>query len=141
MNRLDLQDLSLFLDGKKLKAVYGDKRAVGFCVKCGQELESLGYFKPGSGWLLAAQCSHGHPVLISYDDDWRWLEDVDLEIGAGQKSISEMSREQLDVVFSPGEIKAMEAAERGEEVSRQNLYRARAKYDKFERLFGIRIRL
>jgi hypothetical protein len=141
MNRLDLQDLSLFLDGKKLKSVYGDKRAVGFCVKCGQELESLGYFKPGSGWLLAAQCRHGHSVLISYDDDWRWLEDADLEIGADQKSILEMSREQLEVVFSPGEIKAMEAVERGEVVSRQNLYRARAKYDKFERLFGIRIRI
>jgi len=141
MNRLNLLDLNLFFDGKKLKAISRDKRAVGFCAKCSQELESPGYFRLGSGWLLAARCSHGHPVLISYADDWRWLEDADLEIGAGQQSISEMSREQLEVVFSPGEIKAMEATESGEEVPRNNLCRARAKYDKFERLFGIRIRI
>lgn len=141
MNRLDLQDRTLFFDGKKLEAISGDKRAVGFCSKCGQELESLGYFREGPGWLLAAQCSHGHPVLISYDDDWGWLGDTDLEISTGQKRLSEMSREQLEIVFSPGEIKAMEATERREEVSRQNLYRARAKYDKFERLFGVRIRI
>ena len=78
---------------------------------------------------------------MRYDMDWNWLGDEDLEISAEKESISTLPREKLEAVFTPAEIRDMLACERGQPYTRQNLYRARAKYDRFEKLFGIKIKV
>ncbi len=108
--------------------------------------------------MVASSCDGcGRMVLSRYDSSWTWEGDFDLVVVAADpdqsakeesqrsspktstSSISDLSREQLEVVFTPAELRDMERCERGEAYTRQNLYRARAKYEKFERLFGVRI--
>jgi hypothetical protein len=80
-------------------------------------------------------------VLLLYGSDWNWLGDQELESSPEFKSISSLPREQLEAVFTPAEIRTLEACEQGKPYTRQNLYRARAKYEKFEKLFGVKLKL
>jgi hypothetical protein len=141
MNRLEQGSFALFFDGKRLEPVSLEKNMVGFCSKCDGELESLAYHQNSEGWMVSARCHNQHPVLIQYDCDWKWIGDVELQITSEFKSISTLPREQLEVVFTPAELRTMEACEQGQPYTRQNLYRARAKYEKFEKLFGVKISL
>ena len=54
-------------------------------------------------------------------------------------SVSSIAKEKLEAVFTQAEIRDMLACEQSAPYTRQNLYRARAKYEKFEKLFGIKI--
>jgi len=128
----------LHLQGTKIKPTSLVENFVGFCERCEGELLSYAYYRSKGDWLVAARCERcGHMLLIKYDRSWEWQSDSAAEvIEPRPTSLSSLSREQLDAVFSPAELKAMEACERGETYVRQNLSRARAKYDKFERLFG-----
>jgi len=141
MNRLEEGSFALFFDGKRLEPASIEKNIVGFCSKCDGELESLAYHKTGEGWLVSAQCNNFHQVLIQYDGHWNWKGDAQLEIVPESKSISTLPREQLEAIFTAAEIRTMVECERGMPYTRQNLYRARAKYEKFEKLFGVRIKL
>ena len=81
---------------------------------------------------------------MRYDQKWNWLGDQELQISVKEKgtsSISSIEREKLEAVFTSAEIRDMLACERGQPFTRQNLYRARAKYEKFEKLFGIKINI
>ena len=69
------------------------------------------------------------------------LGDLELESTPEFKSISSLPREQLEAVFTPAELRTLEACEKDQPYTRQNLYRARAKYEKFEKLFGVKIKL
>ncbi|MCK7515654.1 MAG: hypothetical protein MZV70_74550 [Desulfobacterales bacterium] len=80
-----------------------------------------------------------HLVLMRYDRQWNWLGDMDLEISKEKVSISSIAKEKLEAVFTQAEIRDMLACQQGLPYTRQNLYRARAKYEKFEKLFGIKI--
>jgi len=141
MNRLEQGSLALFIDGRRLEPVSLEKNVVGFCSKCDDDLVSMAYHRSDKGWPVSAQCHNQHLVLLQYSTDWNWLGDLELESAPEFKSISSMSKEQLEAVFAPAELRTLEACEKGLPYTRQNLYRARAKYEKFEKLFGVKIKL
>ena len=145
VNRLEKESYALFTNGVRLEPISLDKNMVGFCAKCESELESLAYHKSGDDWLVSAACKNEHLVLMRYDDEWKWLDDLSLEMSAKMTAkpggISTLPKEKLEAVFTPAEIRDMLAFEQGKPYTRQNLYRARAKYEKFEKLFGIKIKL
>jgi hypothetical protein len=76
---------------------------------------------------------------MCYDRQWNWQGDRDLEIYTEKLSISTIAKEKLEAVFTQAEIRDMIACQQGLPYTRQNLYRARAKYEKFEKLFGVTI--
>lgn len=141
MNRLEQGSFALFFDGKRLQPVSLEKNVVGFCSKCDDDLVSIAYHRSDKGWLVSAQCHNQHLVLLLYSSDWNWLGDQELESSPEFKSISSLPREQLEAVFTPAEVRTLEACEQNKPYTRQNLYRARAKYEKFEKLFGVKIKL
>lgn len=141
MNRLEQGSFALFFEGERLQPVSLEKNVVGFCSKCDDDLTSIAYHRSDKGWLVSAQCNNQHLVLLQYTNDWDWLGDQDLESAPEYKSISSLPREQLEAIFTKAEIRTMEACEKGQPYTRQNLYRARAKYEKFEKLFGVKINL
>ncbi|VVB72858.1 Uncharacterised protein [uncultured archaeon] len=141
MNMLVEKGCILHFEGKRLEPVSRQRNAVGLCSGCDNDLESLAYYSVPSGWLVYACCKNNHLALMHYDIDWNWLGDLDIEVGEDRESISSIPREKLDVVFTPAEVRDMHAYQQGQPYTRQNLYRARAKFEKFEKLFGIKINL
>lgn len=145
MNRLEKESYALHTDGMRLEPISLERNMVGFCAKCESELESLAYHKSDNIWLVSASCKNEHIVLMRYDDEWKWLDDQSLEISARiaakPNGLSAIPKEKLEAVFTPAEIRDMIAYEQGKPYTRQNLYRARAKYEKFEKLFGVKIKL
>ncbi|MGA9099524.1 MAG: hypothetical protein WB392_11410 [Methanotrichaceae archaeon] len=145
MNRLEKETYALLTNGIRLEPISLDKNMVGFCTRCELELESLAYHKSDDCWLVSAACKNEHLVLMRYDNEWKWLDDQSLEMSARMaikpEGISTLPKEKLEAVFTPAEIRDMMAYEQGKPYTRQNLYRARAKYDKFEKLFGLKIKL
>jgi hypothetical protein len=141
MNHLDKEKCVLFCGERRLDPASIEKNMVGFCSLCQAEMESIAYHICEQNWLVSARCRRDHLALMRYDMDWNWLGDEDLEISAETESISTLPREKLEAVFSPAEIRDMLAYGRGQPYTRQNLYRARAKFDRFERLFGIKIKV
>lgn len=141
MNRLEQGGFALTFNGMRLEPLSLDKNAVGFCSKCESELESIAYHRSDGAWLVSAVCINNHAILMHYAADWRWLQDLELEMIPEFKGISALPKEQLEAIFTPAEIRTLLECEQGKPFTRQNLYRARAKYEKFERLFGVKIRL
>lgn len=139
MNKLEKGSCALYFDGKRFEPVSSDKNKVGFCDKCDSDLESLAYHRIDSGWLVSAQCKNEHLSLMCYDLEWNWKGDQELQISEENGKISNIPKEQMEAIFTPAEIRDMRACERGQPYTRQNLYRARAKYDRFEKLFGVMI--
>lgn len=154
MYGLDQENKVLYFQGGELRPSSVERNFVGFCSDCDGELFSLAYFKAADGWMVASRCQGCRRLILAeYDSGWSWEGDVHLEVRQPEKkeikqplkvetrasSISGLSREQLEAVFTSAELRDMERCERGELYTRQNLYRARAKYEKFERLFGVRI--
>jgi hypothetical protein len=156
MYRFDREKKHLFFEDQKLEPRSEEGNVVGFCSFCNGELSSLAYYRVPEGWMVASSCDGcGRMFLSRYDSSWSWEGDFGLAASepdqsakeesqrsspkTSTSSISDLSREQLEVVFTPAELRDMERCERGEAYTRQNLYRARAKYEKFERLFGVRI--
>jgi hypothetical protein len=78
-------------------------------------------------------------VLMRYDRHWRWQGDDELQERQDRVAASSLAKEMLEAVFTAAEIRDLLACERGEPYVRQNIYRARAKYDRFEKLFGIKL--
>jgi hypothetical protein len=149
MYRLDQEKKHLFFEGREIEPRSVEEIVVGFCSFCDGELSALACYQVSEGWLVASRCDGcERPVLSRYDSSWSWEEDLGLEVAEPERSakkepkttsIYDLPREQLEAVFTPAELRDMERCERGEAYTRQNLYRARAKYEKFERLFGVRI--
>ena len=146
MYSFDERERELYFEGERLDRRWTGEELAGFCSGCGGELSSLGCYSTPGGWLVASRCRGcGSIVLAEYDSRWAWK--GDREVAAAPPTpgprkmprISEIPREELEAVFTPAELRDMERCERGEPYLRQNLYRARAKYEKFERLFGVRI--
>lgn len=142
------RDPDLVLDDTKLSPVSREQNRVGICTACGGDLLSLGYYKHAGRWMVAARCGAcSRALLMVYGEDWSWIEDLPLVVEAegdaakASLRVSEVPRERLEVVFTPAEIRDMIAFQEGRPYVRQNLYRARAKLDRFERLFGVRIEL
>jgi hypothetical protein len=80
---------------------------------------------------------------MQFDNRWNWKGESDLEMvdGTSPVRVASIPREQLQAVFTSAEIRDMLACEQGQPFTRQNIYRARAKYAKFERLFGYKIKV
>ncbi|MGV8126927.1 MAG: hypothetical protein ACP5PV_06935 [Methanothrix sp.] len=141
MNRIEENSLVLIWGGRRLEPVSREKNMVGFCSRCEADLYSIAYHNIDDRWLVSAGCNNGHLFLLQYDRQWRWLQDGDLEIKKEEVRICDIAREKLETVFTAAEIRDLAACQEGQPYTRQNLYRARAKYEKFERLFGIKIDL
>jgi hypothetical protein len=141
MNRIEETSRVLHFGERTQEPVSKDLNMVGFCSRCDAELSSLAYYSTEDFWLVYAGCSNGHLVLMQYDRQWKWLEDCGLEIFRKDCDISSIAKEKLEAVFTQAEIRDMAACQNGQPYTRQNLYRARAKYEKFERLFGIKIKI
>jgi hypothetical protein len=139
MNQLEEKSRTLVFEGKRLDPVSLERNMVGFCSKCDADLESLAYHDTESSWLVLARCQKDHLVLMHYDRQWNWLGDMDLEICSEKVSVSSIAKEKLEAVFTQAEVRDMLACQQGLPYTRQNLYRARAKYEKFEKLFCIKI--
>ena len=141
MNQIEEHSRVLIYQGYRLESFSKEKNIVGFCSRCEADLYSLAYHQTEDRWLVSAGCSNGHLLLLQYDKKWRWLEDGDLDLAKEVVRICDIAREKLEVVFTAAEIRDMAACQEGQPYTRQNLYRARAKYEKFERLFGIKIKV
>ncbi|MCK9441318.1 MAG: hypothetical protein M0Q13_07845 [Methanothrix sp.] len=139
MNQLDELSRTLIFEGRRLEPVSLEHNIVGFCSKCDMDLESLAYHTTESNWLVCAHCKNEHLILMRYDRQWNWQGDYDLEICKEKVNVSSIAKEKLEAVFTQAEIRDMLACQQGLPYTRQNLYRARAKYEKFETLFGIKI--
>jgi NMD protein affecting ribosome stability and mRNA decay len=139
MNQLDEKSCNLIFEGRRLEPVSLESNMVGFCSKCDLDLESLAYHSTESNWLVCAHCKNEHLILMRYDRQWNWQGDSSLEICTEKVSVSSIAKEKLETVFTQAEIRDMLAYELSAPYTRQNLYRARAKYEKFEKLFGIKI--
>ncbi|MFA6372393.1 MAG: hypothetical protein WCW68_07195 [Methanothrix sp.] len=139
MNQLDELSRTLIFEGRRLEPVSLERNIVGFCSKCDMDLESLAYHTTESNWLVCAHCKNEHLILMRYDRQWNWQGDYDLEICKEKVNVSSITKEKLEAVFTQAEIRDMLACQQGLPYTRQNLYRARAKYEKFETLFGIKI--
>jgi len=139
MNQLEEKSLTLIFAGKRLEPVSLEGNMVGFCSKCDSDLESLAYHSTESNWLVCARCKNEHLILMRYDLQWNWQGDSDLEICTEKVSVSTIGKEKLEAVFTQAEIRDMLACQQGLPYTRQNIYRARARYEKFEKLFGIKI--
>ena len=139
MNQLEEKSRALLYEGRRLDPVSLERNMVGFCSQCDSDLESLAYHCTESGWLVSARCKKEHLALIRYDKRWNWLGDLELQIIQEKAGIGELSREKLEAVFTQAEIRDMLACQQGLPYVRQNVYRARTKYEKFEKLFGIKI--
>ncbi|MFZ2470320.1 MAG: hypothetical protein WAW52_00105 [Methanothrix sp.] len=139
MNQLHELSRNLIFEGRRLEPVSLERNIVGFCSKCDMDLESLAYHSTESNWLVSARCKNEHLILMRYDRQWNWQGDYDLEICTEKVIVSSIAKEKLDAVFTQAEIRDMLACQQGLPYTRQNLYRARAKYEKFETLFGIKI--
>jgi hypothetical protein len=139
MNQLDEKSHNLIFEGRRLEPFSLESNMVGFCSKCEMDLESLAYHCTESNWLVSACCKNEHLILMRYDRQWNWQGDSDLEIFTEKVSVSSIAKEKLDAVFTQAEVRDMLACQQGLPYIRQNLYRARAKYEKFETLFGIKI--
>lgn len=141
MNQLEEKSRTLIFEGKRLEPVSLESNMVGFCSKCEMDLESVAYHCTEASWLVSARCQKEHLILMRYDRQWNWQGDGDLMISTEKVSVSSIAKEKLEAVFTQAEIRDMLACERKTPYTRQNLYRARAKYEKFEKLFGIKIDL
>ncbi|MCK9564749.1 MAG: hypothetical protein M0Q43_01715 [Methanothrix sp.] len=130
---------NLIFEGRRLEPVSLERNIVGFCSKCDMDLESLAYHSTESNWLVSARCKNEHLILMRYDRHWNWQGDYDLEICTEKVIVSSIAKEKLEAVFTQAEIRDMLACQQGLPYTRQNLYRARAKYEKFETLFSIKI--
>jgi hypothetical protein len=139
MNRIEENSLVLNFRDRRLEPASMEKNMVGFCSRCEAELYSLAYHSTDDRWLVSARCSNSHLFLLQYDRQWKWLADGDLEMAREVASISSIAKEKLEAVFTAAEIRDMAACQQGQPYTRQNLYRARAKYERFERLFGIKL--
>lgn len=138
----------LVLDDTKVSPVSREQNRVGICTACDGDLLSLGYYRHAGRWMVAARCSDcARALLMIYGEDWSWIEDMPLVVDEAEVHtraslrVSEVPQERLEVVFTPAEIRDMIAFQEGRPYVRQNLYRARAKLERFERLFGVRIEL
>jgi len=140
MNRLEPGRFILFFEGKELHPASLDKNMIGFCAQCDAELNSFAYYRHDLRWLVSANCRNHHLILVIYDSDWNWLGDQQIEMSEAKNSISSIPREKLAAIFTPAEIRDMLAYESRKPFTRQNLYRARTKFEKFEKLFGIKIK-
>ena len=141
MNQIEEKSHTLIFKGQRLQPISSEENPVGFCSRCESELLSLGYYSTGSGWLVSARCSNGHLILMHFDLLWNWLGDLDAEVVREKADVSTIAKEMLEAVFTQAEIRDMLACQQKLPYTRQNLYRARAKYKKFESLFGIKIDL
>jgi hypothetical protein len=141
MVSLEEGSCSLHFEGKILEPSSVERNMVGICDKCDSDLESLAYHKIDSGLLVSACCRNKHLVLMAYDLEWNWLGDLELQVSRAIVSISAIPKEKLEAIFTPAEIRDMLACQQGQPYTRQNLYRARAKYEQFERLFGIKFNI
>ena len=139
MNQLAEEGLFLLYGKERLDPVSRSRNVIGFCGICDSELESLAYYGTDQEWLISARCKNEHLALIRYDKSWKWKDDLPLELSREEVKIAELPREKLDIVFTPAEIRDMIACQEGLPYTRQNIYRARGKYQKFEKLFGIKI--
>ena len=141
MNSLEEGSYALYMGERRLEPFSLERNVVGFCDRCESDLESLAYFRTESGWMVSARCKKDHLILMRYDLEWNWQGDQELQMSAKKVGISSLSREMLEAVFTNAEIRDMQACEQGLPFVRQNLYRARSKYDRFEKLFGIRLNI
>jgi hypothetical protein len=139
MNQLTEKGMFLLFNGERHNPLSQSRNVIGFCSTCGSDLESLAYYSTDSEWLVSAQCAKGHLALIRYGRDWSWLDDLPLEFLKEEVNVADLPREKLDAIFTPAEIRDMIACQEGSPYVRQNIYRARTKYERFEKLFGIKI--
>ena len=139
MNLLEEKSRVLIFEGQRLQPISTERNMVGFCSRCDGDLESFAYHSTETSNLVSACCQNGHMILMRYDRQWKWLGDSDLQVGPEKIAASTISKEMLEAVFTAAESRDMLAGERGEPYVRQNVYRARAKCEKFEKLFGIKL--
>lgn len=148
-------DSRVFLE-EGIRLISEDRNLAGFCTSCEGELESEAYYRSGTGWLVAVRCCEcDQRLLIEYGPDWGWRQDRPFfeapreskapegttEGCAALVRVSDLPKEMLNAVFTKAEIRDMIACQDGLPFVRQNLYRARAKYGRFERLFKIKLSL
>ncbi len=131
--------LFLLYGKERLEPFSLSRNVIGFCGICGSDLESLAYYSTDREWLISACCKNEHLALIRYDREWNWKEDLPIEFVKEEVRVADLDREMLNSVFTPAEIRDMIACQQGQSYTRQNVYRARTKYERFEKLFGIKI--
>ena len=139
MNQIEEKSHILIFQGQRLQPVSLEENMVGFCSRCDSELLSLGYYSLDGDWIVSARCSNGHINLMRYDLQWNWQGDFDVLAVKDRSDVSMIDRKMLEAVFTQAEIRDMLACQKKLPYTRQNLYRARAKYQKFESLFGIKL--
>jgi len=121
--------------------------------------------------LIISSCTKCSSIYVNiYDHNWSWLDDAEPEFFESKpeqfdktkktdsshtvfkipvysdiintpKELEMIPKEQLEAVFSSTEIEAIFHKAKNEKNVRQYYHRARMKYEKFEKIFGIKINI
>ncbi|AEH60787.1 conserved hypothetical protein [Methanosalsum zhilinae DSM 4017] len=165
----DIETNILNIDGNLLEPCSLDENETGSCISCSNKLISISYHQMdnpdiGKANIVVSECDGCRSIFASlHDGDWNWIDDIQVsdhlestplqkitplnEHSKKESSLKESVRiedipeEKLRAVFSPKELEAIYAKYNGNHCVRQYLYRARKKYSKFKKLFGIELNI
>lgn len=149
----DLKTNSLYIEESRIPAYSLEKNEIGHCSNCDAIIMSLSYHSVGETIVVVTRCaSCGAFYANVYDSGWNWIDETPVvllpilipisnQIIDDYKGLERISIKKLEAVFSRGEIEALFARAKNETPIRQYLYRARKKYDLFEKIFDLRLEL
>ncbi|ADI73957.1 conserved hypothetical protein [Methanohalobium evestigatum Z-7303] len=155
---------TLYINGYITPAYKFEKNEIGTCSTCNFEMVSISYHIYKNCYLVVTECVSCKKLYLNiFNNKWDWQNEIPLKM-LNSKSLKQSEDvksqknntndidgynelemlnnipvKQMRTIFSPTEIEAMFAKARGEEYTRQYLYRARKKYQDFEDVFGIRL--
>lgn len=152
----------LYID-HQIPAEEAEETEVGTCSDCRSPIISQSYHLIHNDSVVIGKCIKcGKLSANIYDKDWNWISEIpntqflehdhELAINASPGVLNNKDQDRSDIellnsipenklesIFSSTEIIAMFSRARGENCTRQYLYNARKKYQKFEDVFGIKI--
>ncbi|QLC49961.1 hypothetical protein HWN40_06730 [Methanolobus zinderi] len=143
-----------------------EKNFIGACSKCNADVFSISYHTYHDQNAVAAKCTNcGQMYAILYDALWNWTGEHMIRYNCPNsanpekesshateneyyectneelKTLQSIPKKKLETVFTPAEIDTLFAKAAGKKHVRQYLYRARKKFDDFNELFDIYLKI
>jgi len=151
--KYDLKENNLCIEENLIPAYSLEENEIGNCSNCDSMLMSLSYHSVGETIVVVTKCvSCGSFYINIYDFEWNWVDEAPVsllpisipisnQVIDDWKGLEKIPLKKLEAVFSRGEIEALFARAKDETPVRQYLYRARKKYEMFEEIFDLRLKL
>lgn len=139
----DVREKRVYYQGSGLNSQFFGPTLAGYCEKCEGCVNSEVCCECEGQHVVVGRCEAcGRVVLLVFDGDWEVMGERVVEGSSLVSDVSDFKSipyKYLDAVFTPAEIEAMKNKYNNKKYSRQNLYRARKKYEKFKLLFNIEL--